>query len=152
MCGLDRTRKTACPSCDTGVDGPAPCPFCGCRDHVKEIITANSRVHTVHQCLKCGHWFDDRGGRHAPGAAPRGGNSWGGMSMFPGAAYMLSIGAGDAVTGSCSRYDKAQMATGPNSEPNPPAHRPLPSWIVRRRLWCGEKEGTSYVPIVQLLM
>ena len=61
VCGLDRTRKTACPSCDTGVDGPAPCPFCGCRDHVKENITANPRVHTVHQCLKCGHWFDDRG-------------------------------------------------------------------------------------------
>jgi DNA-directed RNA polymerase subunit RPC12/RpoP len=62
--GLSVAEKTMCPPCDTGdtgVDGSAPCPFCGCRDHVKEIMTANPRVHTVHQCLKCGHWFDDRG-------------------------------------------------------------------------------------------
>ncbi|MCK9297383.1 MAG: hypothetical protein M0P21_00295 [Methanoculleus sp.] len=58
---LDGNRKSAHPSDDAGDDASTPCPFCGCRHHIEDIVAAIPRIHTIHQCLRCGRWFDDVG-------------------------------------------------------------------------------------------
>lgn len=60
--GLDSTPEATRPPGDAGEDdASAPCPFCGCRNNIEDTIAASPRIHTIHQCLRCGRWFDDVG-------------------------------------------------------------------------------------------
>ncbi|MCK9277223.1 MAG: hypothetical protein M0P22_03940 [Methanoculleus sp.] len=61
MRALDRIRKTAHPPDDAGEDASTPCPFCGCRHHIEDIVAAGQGAHDVHQCLRCGRQFEDSG-------------------------------------------------------------------------------------------
>ncbi|WP_332449032.1 hypothetical protein [Methanoculleus sp.] len=59
MRGSDRRPAATCPPDDNRDGTRAPCPFCGCRDHVEDAVAASPEIHTAHQCLQCGRRFDE---------------------------------------------------------------------------------------------
>ncbi len=61
MPGPDETSKTAPPPDDPGKTTQILCPLCGCQHHIKDIVTVSPGPHPIHQCLRCGARFDDRG-------------------------------------------------------------------------------------------
>lgn len=60
MQGSDRTLKTTRSQDETTGAASIPCPLCGCLHHIEDTITASPRFHTLHQCLRCGCWFDNQ--------------------------------------------------------------------------------------------
>ncbi|MCT8336544.1 hypothetical protein FKB36_03285 [Methanoculleus sp. Afa-1] len=60
MRGSDRRTGITCPPDDNGDGTRAPCPFCGCRRYIEDAVAVDPEVHTPHQCLRCGRWFDGK--------------------------------------------------------------------------------------------